>query len=121
MIFLLDKSGSMAGSAWTAVQDCISIFLRSLPTKCYFNVILYDSSYRKIFPKSVEYSQETMKVSASFTAIPFLVYFWDSVQRIKEMKQSSSFCVFAVMRHFGSNLCHGFPLFFCCLFLFLAS
>ena len=62
LIFLLDKSGSMAGSAWRAVQNCISIFLRSLPRGCYFNIVLYDSSHEKVFPQPVEYSQETMKV-----------------------------------------------------------
>ena len=62
LIFLLDKSGSMSGSAWKAVQNCISIFLRSLPKECYFNIVLYDHSYTKIFPQSVKYTKKTMKV-----------------------------------------------------------
>lgn len=58
----MDKSGSMAGSAWAAVQDCISTFLRSLPRKCYFNIVLYDHTHEKVFPQAVEYTQENMKV-----------------------------------------------------------
>ena len=43
-------------------KNCISIFLRSLPKECYFNIVLYDHDYTKIFPQSVKYTKKTMKV-----------------------------------------------------------
>ncbi|XP_073349465.1 von Willebrand factor A domain-containing protein 5A-like isoform X4 [Pagrus major] len=69
-VFLLDRSGSMdcamnnskrdqtrIGSA----RDTLLLLLKSLPMGCYFNIYSFGSSYEHIFPKSVEYSQETME------------------------------------------------------------
>ncbi|XP_073349485.1 von Willebrand factor A domain-containing protein 5A-like isoform X7 [Pagrus major] len=69
-VLLLDRSGSMdyamnnskrdqtrIGSA----RDTLLLLLKSLPMGCYFNIYSFGSSYEHIFPKSVEYSQETME------------------------------------------------------------
>uniref|UniRef100_A0A8C9YAL9 VIT domain-containing protein n=1 Tax=Sander lucioperca TaxID=283035 RepID=A0A8C9YAL9_SANLU len=49
-VFLLDRSGSMAGSR---IRDTLLLLLKSLPMGCYFNIYS--------FGKSVEYNETTMK------------------------------------------------------------
>ncbi|XP_044209465.1 von Willebrand factor A domain-containing protein 5A-like isoform X3 [Thunnus albacares] len=69
-VFLIDRSGSMGccvdnsnqqetriGSA----RDTLLLLLKSLPMGCYFNIYSFGSSYQHTFPKSVEYSEKTMK------------------------------------------------------------
>uniref|UniRef100_A0A7N8YAR1 von Willebrand factor A domain-containing protein 5A-like n=1 Tax=Mastacembelus armatus TaxID=205130 RepID=A0A7N8YAR1_9TELE len=69
-VFLLDRSGSMdcptdnseqqetrIGSA----RDTLLLLLKSLPMGCYFNIYSFGSTYKHIFPKSVEYSEKTME------------------------------------------------------------
>ncbi|XP_078102751.1 von Willebrand factor A domain-containing protein 5A-like isoform X2 [Sander vitreus] len=60
-VFLLDRSGSMAGSRIKSARDTLLLLLKSLPMGCYFNIYSFGSSYEHIFPKSVEYSQKTME------------------------------------------------------------
>ncbi|XP_029373025.1 von Willebrand factor A domain-containing protein 5A-like isoform X3 [Echeneis naucrates] len=69
-VLLLDRSGSMdcnmseskpeetrIGSA----RDTLLLLLKSLPMGCYFNIYSFGSSYQHIFPKSVEYSDQTLE------------------------------------------------------------
>ncbi|XP_059187471.1 von Willebrand factor A domain-containing protein 5A-like [Centropristis striata] len=60
-VFLLDRSGSMAGALMNCARDTLLLLLKSLPMGCYFNIISFGDSYKHIFPKSVEYSQQTME------------------------------------------------------------
>ncbi|XP_069003868.1 von Willebrand factor A domain-containing protein 5A-like isoform X9 [Embiotoca jacksoni] len=69
-VFLLDRSGSMGCSINNSKQqetrissarDTLLLLLKSLPMGCYFNIYSFGSSYEHIFPKSVEYSQQTME------------------------------------------------------------
>ncbi|XP_068441333.1 von Willebrand factor A domain-containing protein 5A-like isoform X2 [Clinocottus analis] len=60
-VFLMDRSGSMAGSHMKRARDTLLLLLKSLPMGCYFNIHSFGSSYEHIFPKSVEYNQKTMK------------------------------------------------------------
>ncbi|XP_059187942.1 von Willebrand factor A domain-containing protein 5A-like [Centropristis striata] len=60
-VFLLDRSGSMAGARMKSARDTLLLLLKSLPMGCYFNIISFGSRYEHIFPKSVEYSQQTME------------------------------------------------------------
>ncbi|XP_059187460.1 von Willebrand factor A domain-containing protein 5A-like isoform X2 [Centropristis striata] len=68
-VFLLDRSGSM-GSPMSnngspdrifSARDTLLLLLKSLPMGCYFNIFSFGSSYEHVFPKSVEYSQQTME------------------------------------------------------------
>ncbi|XP_034723659.1 von Willebrand factor A domain-containing protein 5A-like [Etheostoma cragini] len=60
-VFLLDRSGSMAGSRIKSARDTLLLLLKSLPIGCYFNIYSFGSSYEHIFPKSVEYNEKTME------------------------------------------------------------
>ncbi|KAK2846959.1 hypothetical protein Q5P01_009958 [Channa striata] len=69
-VFLLDRSGSMGCAARNSDQqetrignarDTLLLLLKSLPMGCYFNIYSFGSTYEHVFPKSVEYSETTMK------------------------------------------------------------
>ncbi|XP_025753786.1 uncharacterized protein LOC100702702 isoform X21 [Oreochromis niloticus] len=69
-VFLMDRSGSMdcaiskseqEETRMSSARDAVLLLLKSLPMGCYFNIYSFGSSYEHIFPKSVEYSQETME------------------------------------------------------------
>ncbi|XP_050921407.1 LOW QUALITY PROTEIN: von Willebrand factor A domain-containing protein 5A-like [Lates calcarifer] len=69
-VFLMDRSGSMGSrmnnseshqTRISSARDTLLLLLKSLPMGCYFNIYSFGSSYEHIFPKSVEYSQETME------------------------------------------------------------
>ncbi|XP_036441687.1 von Willebrand factor A domain-containing protein 5A-like [Colossoma macropomum] len=60
-IFLMDQSGSMRGSSIKSAQETLLLLLKSLPLGCYFNIYGFGSDFRSFFPKSVEYTQQTME------------------------------------------------------------
>ncbi|XP_028429045.1 von Willebrand factor A domain-containing protein 5A isoform X2 [Perca flavescens] len=60
-VFLLDRSGSMAGSRIKSARETLLLLLKSLPMGCYFNIYSFGDCYEHIFCKSVEYSQKTME------------------------------------------------------------
>ncbi|KAJ4936170.1 hypothetical protein JOQ06_017694 [Pogonophryne albipinna] len=60
-VFLLDRSGSMQGDRIKSARDTLLLLLKSLPMGCFFNIYSFGSSHEHIFPKSVEYSQDTME------------------------------------------------------------
>ncbi|KAL3992055.1 large subunit ribosomal protein L37e [Sarotherodon galilaeus] len=62
-VFLMDRSGSMSNTRIRSAKDTLLLLLKSLPMGCYFNIYSFGSCYEHIFPKSVEYSQQTMKES----------------------------------------------------------
>ncbi|XP_042072328.1 von Willebrand factor A domain-containing protein 5A isoform X1 [Haplochromis burtoni] len=60
-VFLMDRSGSMSNTRIRSARDTLLLLLKSLPMGCYFNIYSFGSRYEHIFPKSVEYSQQTME------------------------------------------------------------
>uniref|UniRef100_A0A3P9DKM3 VIT domain-containing protein n=1 Tax=Maylandia zebra TaxID=106582 RepID=A0A3P9DKM3_9CICH len=69
-VFVVDRSGSMdcatnnteQQESWmSSARDTLLLLLKSLPMGCYFNIYSFGSGYEHIFPKSVEYSQQTME------------------------------------------------------------
>uniref|UniRef100_A0A3B4G8H2 VIT domain-containing protein n=1 Tax=Pundamilia nyererei TaxID=303518 RepID=A0A3B4G8H2_9CICH len=72
-VFLMDRSGSMISNCSShtvaslyfqcSLKDTLLLLLKSLPMGCYFNIYSFGSCYEHIFPKSVEYSQQTIKES----------------------------------------------------------
>ncbi|KAG9280765.1 von Willebrand factor A domain-containing protein 5A-like isoform X9 [Astyanax mexicanus] len=79
-VFVMDRSGSMgcamhngpgAKMRIESARDTLVLLLKSLPMGCYFNIYSFGSHYESLFPKSVEYTEETMD---------------QAVKRVKEMK-----------------------------------
>jgi Ca-activated chloride channel family protein len=60
VIFLLDCSGSMGGSSIAQAKKALEVFLRGVPEGTLFNVYRFGSNFHKLFPGSVDYSQETL-------------------------------------------------------------
>ncbi|KAF1848931.1 VIT-domain-containing protein [Cucurbitaria berberidis CBS 394.84] len=60
VVFVCDRSGSMAGSRMKLVIQALKVFLKSLPVGVKFNVCSFGSSHSFLWPKSVTYSQETL-------------------------------------------------------------
>ncbi|XP_060770430.1 von Willebrand factor A domain-containing protein 5A-like isoform X7 [Neoarius graeffei] len=79
-VFLMDRSGSMscdihngprAQGRMECARDTLLLLLKSLPMGCYFNIYGFGSHYESFFPKSVQYSQDTME---------------QAVKKVKEMQ-----------------------------------
>ena len=64
-IFLIDQSGSMAGSSMRIVSEAILFFLQSLTKGSYFQLIGFGSSFKKINDKPVEYNKENVQKTIS--------------------------------------------------------
>jgi len=56
-IFVLDKSGSMIGKPLELAKEACTMFLQSLPPNSFFNVYMFESSFSRLFDKSVEYTE----------------------------------------------------------------
>ena len=69
-IFILDRSGSMAGSRVETAKEALRVFLRSLPVGCSFALISFgskmqmlqfnQSNYNNIYKYNDETSQEAI-------------------------------------------------------------
>lgn len=59
-LFLLDRSGSMAGTYITSAKEALVLFLKSLTEGCYFNIIGFGTQYQSLFPSSVSYDQSSL-------------------------------------------------------------
>lgn len=65
-IFLVDRSVSMSGSYISSARETLSLFLKSLPEDCRFNIVGFGSRHVTLFPKcSVPYSQTTLDTATS--------------------------------------------------------
>ena len=60
-IFLVDCSGSMSGSSMNLAKEALLVFIHSLPVSSYFNVILFGSNYKSLFPESRIYNDHTFQ------------------------------------------------------------
>ncbi|KAF5908291.1 von Willebrand factor A domain-containing protein 5A-like isoform X1, partial [Clarias magur] len=68
-VFVMDRSGSMGCRMYNGqhvqqrimcARDTLLLLLKSLPMGCYFNIYGFGSHFKSFFPKSVQYSQDTM-------------------------------------------------------------
>lgn len=66
-IFIVDCSGSMAGSAMRNAKECLSTFLHSIPVGCNFSIIMFGTYYRTVFGENqlVEYNGYNLQIAES--------------------------------------------------------
>lgn len=67
-IFLLDRSGSMAGESIEQALDALRIALRSLEAGDTFNVIGFGSRPEMLFPRSQPYTQQSLEQASAALA-----------------------------------------------------
>ena len=60
-IFLVDCSGSMRGTSMDLAKEALLVFLHSLPVRSYFNVIIFGSNYKSLFPESRIYDDHSFQ------------------------------------------------------------
>lgn len=60
-IFVIDRSGSMAGNRIKNAKEALFLFLKSLPAECYFNVVSFGSSHSFLFQSgSQKYTKDNL-------------------------------------------------------------
>ncbi|KAF2008037.1 VIT-domain-containing protein [Amniculicola lignicola CBS 123094] len=60
IVFVCDRSGSMAGSRMTLVVQALKVFLKSLPVGVKFNICSFGSRYSFLWKKSQSYTRTTL-------------------------------------------------------------
>lgn len=65
-IFLVDRSGSMSGKHIFQVKETMLLFLKSLPSNCFFNIVGFGSYYRCLFQESKEYNDENLNKAMNY-------------------------------------------------------
>ncbi|KAH3745480.1 von willebrand factor a [Pelomyxa schiedti] len=65
IVFIVDQSGSMAGSKMNQAKNALQIFLRSLPVGSLFNVIGFGSQYKPLFSDSQRYNDTNFAKACS--------------------------------------------------------
>ena len=60
-VFVVDRSGSMAGSRIDAAKEALLLLLKSLPVGCTFNIVSFGSDFQFLFEDgSRPYAKETL-------------------------------------------------------------
>ena len=59
-IFLIDQSGSMSGSSIKIASKGLKLFLQSLPSKSYYQIIGFGSNYKAYDERPKEYTQDNI-------------------------------------------------------------
>ncbi|XP_065826671.1 protein mono-ADP-ribosyltransferase PARP4-like isoform X4 [Oscarella lobularis] len=66
VIFVLDASNSMKGSAINDARKLVLLALHHLPDKCYFNIISFGSTFDELFPSCQPKNKETLASALDF-------------------------------------------------------
>lgn len=69
IIFLVDCSSSVTESDMEHVQSALQLFLRSLPPKAYFNIILFGETFQKLFETSVPYNDNNLEKASDYVKV----------------------------------------------------
>ncbi|KAH8648096.1 von Willebrand factor type A domain-containing protein [Ilyonectria robusta] len=65
IIFLADRSGSMAGSKINTLRDALGVFLKSLPGTCFFNLFSFGSDFSSLWDTSEPYNQQNLETAVA--------------------------------------------------------
>jgi Ca-activated chloride channel family protein len=63
IVFLLDCSGSMAGSSIEQAKQALEVMLRALDGEIFFNLCCFGSSFGKLFEDSRRYDKKTLRAA----------------------------------------------------------
>ncbi|XP_061431379.1 von Willebrand factor A domain-containing protein 5B1-like [Lethenteron reissneri] len=67
LIFVVDRAlANSGGAAARNVKEAMIVLLKSLPMRCYFNVVSYSSTFQLLFARSRPYSNETLQKACAF-------------------------------------------------------
>ena len=66
IFLIIDCSGSMQGNRIQYAKECANIFLRSLPEKCKYEIILFGSTMKSITNGLIDYSENNIINSLNF-------------------------------------------------------
>lgn len=64
----MDLSGSMYPRYIKLAQDALNLFLHSLPEGSKFNIVHFGSTHKNLFPQSVLYNEENLKIALDDTS-----------------------------------------------------
>ncbi len=59
-MFVIDRSGSMRGESIESAKSTLVLFLKSIPSGCYFNIIGFGHTFEHLFETSVPYDQANL-------------------------------------------------------------
>ena len=68
VIFLVDRSGSMAGTSIAEVRTALEVCLRSMVSGCWFNIIGFGSTTDRLFETSREYNDATLSEASAYVS-----------------------------------------------------
>jgi hypothetical protein len=68
VIFVVDRSGSMAGTSIEEVRNALQLCLRSMMPGCCFNVIGFGSTTAALFPQSRAYGEASLREASTHVA-----------------------------------------------------
>jgi von Willebrand factor A domain-containing protein 5 len=66
LVFIIDRSGSMAGASINSVRDTLHVLLRSLPTRCRFNLVGFGSDFTKLWPGCLAYDERSLQEASEY-------------------------------------------------------
>ncbi|KAL7056698.1 hypothetical protein AAHC03_020570 [Spirometra sp. Aus1] len=61
IVFLIDRSRSMAGESMQLAKTALLILLKSLPSDCRFQIVGFGSTHEALFPEPLDYNEESLK------------------------------------------------------------
>eukprot|EP01113_Clastostelium_recurvatum_P017231 TRINITY_DN2016_c0_g1_i1.p1 TRINITY_DN2016_c0_g1~~TRINITY_DN2016_c0_g1_i1.p1 ORF type:complete len:808 (+),score=177.71 TRINITY_DN2016_c0_g1_i1:708-3131(+) len=67
-VFLVDQSGSMAGSQIQDARHALQLMLRSLPVGCLFNIVGFGSKFVAMSPTSLPYNQANLDAANMYAS-----------------------------------------------------
>jgi Ca-activated chloride channel homolog len=68
VVFVIDRSGSMAGTSILEVRNALQLCLRSLVPGCRFNIVSFGDSHSALFPESRPYDEASMSEASALVA-----------------------------------------------------
>ncbi|KAL7056277.1 hypothetical protein AAHC03_020569 [Spirometra sp. Aus1] len=66
IVFLIDRSRSMAGESMQLAKRALLIFLKSLPSDCRFQIVGFGSTLEALFPEPLVYTEESLERALAY-------------------------------------------------------